>query len=200
MNVQLVARTVISLNQFPGTVNVKMDKEKLVLRARNPLNGRSVQHICKGYFYSVLDKQDTTRELSVNIRDLVDSFESVGAMDGECDHCVLDIAENQINIDFGSQNDHVQITLNQAPASPVCKLESDLKVVNDKDHHAEFKDKLDREDSSKSIGQTQFGVGDEDTPAIEDLITDAEANDLPYHIIKIMKEYKKKKDDVIVID
>ena len=207
-NVQLLARIVISLKQFHGTVNVEMDKEKLVLRARNPLNGRSVLHIFKDDFFSVQDKCDVTSDMFVNISDMVDSFESIGAMDGESDHCVLEIADNKMNINFHCQNDHVQITLNPAAVSPVWRLESDLKVVDDKDHHAEFNDKTDdlfdsnraRDDSFGSLGQNQFVSGDDDTPAIEDLITDAEANNLPYHIIKTMKEYKKNKDDIIVID
>ena len=177
-NVQLLAETVISLKQFHGTVHVIMDKEKLVLRARNSLNGRSVQHIFKEYFFSVRDKCDVTCDLSVTISDLVESFESMGAIHGESDHCVLESADNKIIINFECENDHVQITLYQAAVNPVWKLESDLNVLDDKDHVSE----------------------DDDTPSIEDLINDAEANNLPYHIIKTMKEYKKNAEDVIVID
>lgn len=200
INVQLLVRTVLSLKQFPGTVNVKMDNKKLVFSARNALNGRSVQHIFKGYFFSVLDKHDITSELSVNISDIVDSFESIGAMDGESFHCVLEITDNKFIIAIDCQNDHLQISLNPAPVNPVSKPESDLTVVDGKEHHAESNELLDRDESSKSTVQSHCVAGDEDTQEIEDLIRDAEANDLPYHIIKTMKEFKKNKDEVIVID
>ena len=111
-NVQLLARIVISLKQFHGTVNVEMDKEKLVLRARNPLNGRSVLHIFKDDFFSVQDKCDVTSNMIVNISDMVDSFESIGAMDGESDNCVLEIADNKMNINFTYLFDEKVININ----------------------------------------------------------------------------------------
>ena len=39
-----------------------------------------------------------------------------------------------------------------------------------------------------------------DFPEIEDRIVDAEANDLPKYVIKTMQEFKKRKDELIVID
>jgi len=40
----------------------------------------------------------------------------------------------------------------------------------------------------------------DDTPEIEDIIADAEANKLPEYVVKTMKEYKRTKDIVFVID
>ena len=42
--------------------------------------------------------------------------------------------------------------------------------------------------------------GEDDTPEIEELIVDAEGNDMPEFVIKTMKEFKKMKDDLAVID
>ena len=41
---------------------------------------------------------------------------------------------------------------------------------------------------------------EQDTPEIEDIIEEAEVNDLPGSIIKTMLEYKRRKDKVFVID
>ena len=39
-----------------------------------------------------------------------------------------------------------------------------------------------------------------DTPEIEDLLAEAEENNLPSYVIKTMREFKRKKDEIIIID
>ena len=41
---------------------------------------------------------------------------------------------------------------------------------------------------------------EQDTPDIEDIIAEAEENNLPDTVIKTMIEYKRRKDKVFVID
>ena len=41
---------------------------------------------------------------------------------------------------------------------------------------------------------------DNDTPEIEDLISNAEESNLPDFILKTMKDFKKRKDEVFIID
>ena len=172
----MFARTVLSLTQF-NTVNVEMKQDFLSLTASNSVNGRSVQHIFGSYFFSVLDKCDITSNLSVNISELVDSFENFPTMAAESvpNHtdCVLEIADEKLVIKFVCLGDFVRITLDQDielitnPTGKVKSLKSELS---------------------------------NDTPDIEDLIAEAIANDMPEYILKTMKAVKKKNCEVIVID
>jgi hypothetical protein len=203
-NVQLLARIIISLNQFHGLVNVRLERERMVLYTKNYLNGRSVKHIFKNSFFSVQDSSDIASDLSVNIKDIVDTFENIAAMEWESDEapsfCLLEIVDNRIIINFNYLNDAVKITLCEAAVHPMLKLEYNLKV-NDKENDDVFDSNLIREDSLESLGPNLFVSGDtHDTPEIEELITHAETVNMPEHILKTMKEYKKNRDGVIVID
>ena len=43
-------------------------------------------------------------------------------------------------------------------------------------------------------------VSENDTPEIEDLLAEAEENNMPEYVIKTMREFKKRKEEVIVIE
>ena len=184
-----LARIVSSLTQFNGTVNVKMDHEQLTLTASNSVNGRSVQHMLNSHFFSVLDNSGIANNLSVKIIDLVDSFENFANMDDESvsnySNCVLEIVDEKLIINFFCLGDFVRITLYESVVDPVFRRKLESNPTGD----------------VKSLEPKQLVSDDErDTPDIEDLIADAEANNMPEYILKTMKAFKKKNDEVIVIE
>ena len=58
-----------------------------------------------------------------------------------------------------------------------------------------------RDDSVEVIEKSdEQHENDNDTPEIEDLISNAEESNLPDFILKTMKDFKKRKDEVFIID
>jgi len=55
-------------------------------------------------------------------------------------------------------------------------------------------------EASPLEGNSVNDVTENDTPEIEELLAEAEENGLPDYVIKIMKEHKKRQDEVVVID
>jgi len=73
-------------------------------------------------------------------------------------------------------------------------------VLESSDEEDLFDSNHSRDDSIEIIESNQAIASENDTPEIEDLIVDAEVNQLPEYVIKTMKEFKKRKDQFIVID
>ena len=99
--------------------------------------------------------------------------------------------------------DDLNVNIAEAPSLPTkksCVNESFSLVLEPSDDEDLFDSVPIRDDSIEIIESNHVTVSENDTPEIEDLIADAEVNELPEYVIKTMKEFKKRKDEVFVID
>jgi len=83
----------------------------------------------------------------------------------------------------------------QIKNSPV-QIVKDLNLVLELSEDEDFS----RNSSSSVVVIESDSECEQDTPDIEDIIAEAEENDLPDTVIKTMIEYKRRKDEVFVID
>merc|ERR1719341_1326460 len=86
------------------------------------------------------------------------------------------------------------------PTKKSCANDSLSLVLEPSDDEDIFESVPSRDDSIEIIESDHPTVSENDTPEIEDLIADAEVNELPEYVIKTMKEFKRRKDEVLVID
>ena len=89
----------------------------------------------------------------------------------------------------------------EAAAQKSCKNHNLTLVLEASDDEDLFKPVPTRDDSIE-IDESNHGqdISNNDTPEIEDLIADAEDNEMPEYILKTMQDFKKRKDQVFVID
>ena len=119
-----------------------------------------------------------------------------------CFHDTLDLNDDVIyEEDLGSDEEDLTAQHRVIYSSPSKNKSFSLALELSEDEDL-FDSVPSRDDSVEIIEQDGLAniCDDNDTPDIEDIIAEAELNDLPVTVIKTMREFKKRKDIVLVID